>query len=115
MLPDYVIGAELPDWKLFVSIDGQWQDWSSGWTGSVKVAPRGSLVASFTTSAGITLGVGTAENAANPVPSAIVGWSVTGLSSLAAGPYTAQFTATRTADAKNVIIQEPFNMVAVIV
>jgi hypothetical protein len=114
MLPDYVIGAELPDWKLFVAIDGVWQDWSSGWSGSVKVAPRNSTTASFTTSSGITLAVGTAENAAVPVPSATVSWLTTGLSALAVGPFTAQFTATRTSDSRQVIIQEDFNMVAAI-
>ncbi|MCA1569293.1 MAG: hypothetical protein LC798_03015 [Chloroflexi bacterium] len=100
-MPDVAIyhtGADLPDLALtWLDTAGALIDFSSGYTFVAKVGTRAG-VTSFVKTTGIT---GAATD-----PNVTIAWSTSGeLNALAPGIYTLQVTATRTADAKERILE----------
>jgi len=92
----YVQGSDLPDLGIeWYDSDGNVRDFSTGWTFVVKVGTPGSA-ALFSKSSGI---VGSAT-----IPNLTISWSTSGeLNTIAAGLYSADIIATRTADNKQLI------------
>lgn len=96
MTIEYFAGDERPYWEATVSIDGETEDLSSGYTFEVNIATSATATPVITKTSGITGG---------PAGVVTVAWAV-GELAIATGTYVVQLTATRTLDTRDWTIQD---------
>lgn len=98
MTIEYFAGDERPYWEATVTIDGDTEDMTSGYTYEVNIAATATATATpvVTKTSGIT---GAAAGVVT------VGWAV-GELAIAPATYVVQLTATRTSDNKDWTIQD---------